>query len=298
MELRHLRYFRAVALERSFTRAAERLHVSQPPLSRQIRQLEEELGTPLFLRGTRPLELTEAGRVLLEHATQVLDRVEDVRGAMRALAKRRTRDLAVGFVGSVILGPLPRALRRFRAARPDITVRLVEMTTLEQGEALEGGRIDVGLGRLLLAREGVEQAVLWEEPLVVALSEDDAPAPPAIGLGELAGRPLLLYPRRPRPSYADTVLAAFRAHDLAPASVVEVGDIQVALGLVAAGAGAALVPAPAAVPRRDVVFRAVAEEGVVSPVVAGRRAGERDPDVDDFLGAVREAGAAEALIEP
>jgi len=285
VELRHLRYFYVVAAERNFTRAAAKLNMAQPPLSRQIRQLEEELGADLFVRGSRPLELTEAGRVLLEHATQVLDRIEDIRIGIRALGSSRRVAYPIGFVGSTIYGALPRALRRFRAARPDLDVRLIEMTTIEQLSALDERRISIGFGRLRLEQIGLTQRVLREEPLVAALVSDSplAQRTEPLPLAALTAEPLVIYPRKPRPSFADQALGFFRDRDLLPDSVVEAGDLQTALGLVASGAGLCLTPESVAGSRRDIAFRPIAEVDVTSPIIATTRAGERSEATDALL---------------
>jgi len=285
MELRQLRYFYVVAAERNFTRAAAKLNMAQPPLSRQILQLEAELGATLFVRAARPLELTEAGRVLLEHATQVLDRIEDIRTGVRALGSSRKVAFPIGFVGSTIYGALPRALRRFRAARPDIDVRLIEMATLEQLSALNDRRIAIGFGRLRFSQIGLTQRVLCEEPLVAALSadsplaHDDAP----LHLAALTAEPLVVYPRKPRPSFADQVLALFRDRDLTIESVVEAGELQPALGLVASGAGLCLTPEAVSGSRRDVVFRSLADADATSPIIATTRTGDRNETTDALL---------------
>src|SRR5205823_6245864 len=141
MELRHLRYFTTVAAERSFRRAAEKLHVAQPPLSRQIQQLEDELGVRLLDRG-RPITLTAPGRYLFEHAQQILLRVEEVRAMTRRLGKQKVARLGVGFVASTLYDALPEVIRRFRITSPDVEISFVEisfveMTTAEQNAALK-----------------------------------------------------------------------------------------------------------------------------------------------------------------
>ncbi len=118
MELRHLRYFLAVARARSFTRAAANLNMAQPPLSRQIQQLEEELGTTLIHRGTRPFQLTEPGRLFYEHCVQVLERIDDMQSVMRRLHLERTARFSMGFVASTLYGRLPEVIRAYRQARP------------------------------------------------------------------------------------------------------------------------------------------------------------------------------------
>src|SRR3954453_2692326 len=195
MELRHLRYFVAVAHERNFTRAAERLHMAQPPLSRQIQQLEEELGTVLLDRDSRPLRLTEAGRLFFEHACQVLERVDGMRAMMRRFTEAERARFVIGFVASTIYAALPDLIRRFRAAAPGLDISLIEMGSLDQIAALKEGRIDVGFGRLHFDDPAVRRDVLRKERLVVALPlshpllERDGP----LSFAGLAGEPLIIY---------------------------------------------------------------------------------------------------------
>jgi DNA-binding transcriptional LysR family regulator len=281
MELRHLRYFVAVADEQSFTRAAERLHISQPPLSRQIQDLEEELGTPLFERGSRPLKLTEAGRFFYGHATRLLEQAAQAARATRRVA-RMERRLVIGFVGSTMYGAMPRLVRLFRAERPQTELSLVEMSTLDQLEALKAGRIDVGFGRLRLDDPGVKREVLREERLVVAIPIEHALAIPEqpIILAALANEDILVYPKTPRPSYADQVLALFRDQGLEPGAVHEVQEIQTALGLVAAGMGICVVPTGVSRLRPDeVVYRPLSDPQAVSPIVMSTRLHDQNDDL-------------------
>ena len=142
MELRHLRYFVAVAEELHFRRAAERLHMSQPPLSQQIRQLEEEVGAVLLLRNQRKVELTAAGAAFLVRAREILDAVEDAARQARRVQRGEVGRLAVGFVGSAMYSFVPELLRAFREDKPDVGLRLHELGTTEQLRQLEDGRLD------------------------------------------------------------------------------------------------------------------------------------------------------------
>ena len=282
MELRHLRYFVAVAEEQSFTRAAARLHVAQPPLSRQIQQLEEELGVVLIERGGRPARLTEAGKVLFDQAVQILDRVADLRTMATRIADSRRRRFSIGFVPSTLYGYLPDILRDFRAARPDTEITVMELTTLEQLTALKEGRIDVGFGRILFEDPSISRVVLRDEVLVVALPIGKAPgagAGVAVSLADLVAEPLIVYPKSPRPSYADQVLASFRTAGLRPCSVMEVRELQTALGLVAAGLGACLVPSSVQRLQRDGVAYRPLRETVTSPIIMSRRKDDTSADV-------------------
>ncbi len=282
MELRHLRYFVAVAEEQSFTRAAARLHVAQPPLSRQIQQLEDELGVVLIERGARPARLTEAGRVLFDQAVQILDRVADLRTMARRIADSRRRRFSIGFVPSTLYGYLPDILRDFRAARPDTEITVLELTTLEQLTALKDGRIDVGFGRILFEDPAITRTVLRNEVLVVALPAAKATgmAPDvSIGLAALLEDPLIIYPKTPRPSYADQVLAVFRDAGLRPCSVMEVRELQTALGLVAAGLGVCLVPSSVQRLQRDGVAYRPLLETATSPIIMSRRRDDLSTDL-------------------
>jgi LysR family transcriptional regulator, benzoate and cis,cis-muconate-responsive activator of ben and cat genes len=278
MEIRHLRYFVTVARERNFTRAAEKLHIAQPPLSRQIQQLEEEVGMVLLDRDSRPLRLTEAGRLLYEHAAQVLERFDDLRTMMRRFREAERPRYVIGFVASTIYAALPALIRRFRAETPGLDVSLVEMASLEQIAALKDGRIDVGFGRIRLDDPVVRRDVLREERLVVALPlshpllEQEGP----LSFAELAAEPLILYPRVPRPSYADQVISIFRDRGLEPHIAHEARELQTAIGLVAAEVGICIVPTSVQRLRRDdVVYRELIEQNITSPIIMSRRANDR-----------------------
>ncbi|HTJ95653.1 MAG TPA: LysR family transcriptional regulator [Pararobbsia sp.] len=296
MELRHLRYFVAVADEQNFTRAAERLNISQPPLSRQIQQIEDELGTPLFERGARPLRLTEAGRFFYTHALRLLEQAGELATMTRRVAQLERR-LVIGFVPSTLYGPLPRVIRRFRAACPNVELTLLEMYTLEQLEALSGGRIDVGFGRVRFEDANVRREVLSDEPLVAAVPADHAlaAANTALSLKQIAAQTLIAYPRTPRPSYADQVLSALRDHGLEPKAVHEVQELQTALGLVAAGIGVSLVPESVQRLRRDdVVYRSLTDGHVVSPIIMSTRMHDTSPESTMLTAFARETFESDA----
>lgn len=287
MELRHLRYFVAVAQERNFSRAAEQLHIAQPPLSRQIRELELEIGATLFDRKTRPLRLTEAGRILYQHAIQALAGFDQVRGTMARYFEAGARHYMVGFVGSILCGKLPQVIRELRAHfEEDIVVSLVEMGSLEQATALREGRIDVGFGRLRVNDDGLRRIVLTKEKLVAALPADHALAWPnaALTLEELAEEPVILYPRPFHPSYADQVLSLFEDHGLSLRRRQEVRELQAALGMVAAGAGVSLVPASAQImDRPDLVFRPILADDAISPIILSHRLGDESAALQSIV---------------
>jgi DNA-binding transcriptional LysR family regulator len=300
MELRHLRYFAAVARELNFSRAAEQLHIAQPPLSRQIRQLEDELGVELFDRTARPLRLTPAGQFFQGQAQQTLDRLAEVRAATARIARGQRVWFGIGFVPSTLYGPLPGVIRRFREAQPSVEVGLSEMTTVQQIEALKAGRIDVGFGRLRFDDDRVTGEVITEETVVVALPTGHRLAgDPQLSLAELTSEPLLLYPAKPRPSYADQVLEMFRSRGLQPAVALEANEMQTAIGLVVAGIGYALVPQSVRGLHRDgLVYLPLSDAGVSSPTIMNRRAGDESELVTQFRAMMAQAVAPDQDADP
>jgi len=280
-----------VARERNFTRAAEKLHIAQPPLSRAIQQLEEECGAALFDRASRPLALTDAGRLLFEQAVQVLDRMDETAEMMKRLREAERTRFGIGFVASTLYGYLPEVIRGYRAARPEVELTLVELTTMEQLAALKEGRIDIGFGRIRLDDPAIERTLLRNERLRVAVPARHrlAARRRPLRLDDLTGEALVIYPRAPRPSYADQVLALFRGRGLKPAALHEVRELQTALGLVAAEAAVCLVPASVERLRRDnVSYLPLDEPEAVSPVIMSTRKGDRSAEIGLILRLVRE----------
>jgi len=299
VELRHLRYFAAVARERNFTRAAEKLHIAQPPLSRQVQQLEDELGIDLIEAGSRPLRLTEAGRLFYEQAVQVLERIDEMKAMVGRLRDADRTRFSMGFVASTLYGKLPDVIRRYRAARPDVDLTLLELTSVEQIAALKEGRIDVGFGRIPLDDPALDRQLLRNEKLIVALPGNH-PALTRGGtlrLADLVAEPLIVYPKAPRPSYADQVLALFREAGLKPPAVHEVLELQTALGLVAAQVGVCIVPVSVERLRRDnVVYRPLGAVDAVSPVIMSSRKGDRSPEIALVLKLIRQMYRKEGIV--
>lgn len=277
LELRQLRYFIALAQTRSFTRAARQLNMAQPPLSRQIQWIEDYLGVQLVDRSRRPLELTPAGQLFHDQAVQVVGGMNRLEETMRGHIARARPRLKLGFVASAIYGWLPDVLRAFRADHPEIDLLPGEFTSLEQWDALKAGRIDMGIARHWVDDPALEQILLHQEPLVLAVPAGHALAEAAQnpGLAALAGEELLVYPGSPRPSFADTVQAILAEHQVVAGRIMELREMQTALGLVAAGAGLCLVPEAARRSgRSDVRFLNLAEK-VETPVVLSLRRGDR-----------------------
>ena len=285
MELRHLRYFVAVAEERNFTRAAERLHMAQPPLSRSIQQLEETLEVQLFQRDSRPLKLTETGKFFYAHAVQLLAQTAELESMTRRVGNIE-RSLSIGFVGSTLYGMLPKIIRRFRDENATVELSLHEMSTMDQIRALKDGQIDVGFGRIRHEDANIRRVILREEKMIVALPEGHplSLVKPILALSDLVNETLIIFPKSPRPSYADQVLSAFEDRGLKPRRIYEVRELQIALGLVAAGEGISVVPSSVyGLKRDDVSYKELDDPTLVSPIIMSMRMLDESRDIREML---------------
>lgn len=244
MELRHLRYFVAVVEEQSFTKAAERLFIAQPPLSRQIQNLEQELGIQLFERGSRPLKTTPAGDFFYQHAIKLLSNAEQMVSMTQRINAVQTT-IRIGFVSSLLFGLLPRIIYLYRQKHPHLKIELIEMGTQTQVEALKDGRIDAGFGRLRISDPAIKRVLLRNEKLVVATHAShpfNQYKTQGVHLADLVDQNILLYPSTAKPNFSTHVLSIFSEHGLEPQKLTETREIQLALGLVAAGEGVCIVP--------------------------------------------------------
>jgi LysR family transcriptional regulator, benzoate and cis,cis-muconate-responsive activator of ben and cat genes len=290
MELRHLRYFTTVAAEGSFSRAAEKLNIAQPPLSRQVQQLEEELGVRLLDRG-RPITLTEPGRYLFEQSRQILQRIDDMRAMTKRISKGLVLQFNIGFVASTLYEALPELIRRFRIIVPGVEVQLVELSTLEQVAALKDGRIDVGFGRLRFDDEMITRLIIREEKICLAVPAGhalcDVSGP--LRLKDIADEPMIIYPKTPRPSYADQVLGFYRDAGLEPTISAEAKELQTALGLVASGGGICVVPASVKrLGRDDVRYLDLDEPKMITPIIMSFRKNDTSKLLMQLLTLVQE----------
>lgn len=248
LDLRRLQAFVAVVEEASITRAAERLGMQQPPLTRLLRGMEAELGVQLLRRLPRGVAPTEAGRALVEEARAVLARASGVAGAVHRAARGEQGRLAIGFTSSAALHPfVPAALRAFREAHPAVLMALDEAGTAELVDAVLQGRLDAAFVRTPVGSvAGLLVDPVLDEPMVAALpaghplaAQDAEPLP----LAALAGQPFVLYRRPAGPGLYDAILTACRSAGFTPAVVQEAPRLPATLSLVAAGLGLSLVPA-------------------------------------------------------
>lgn len=289
MELRHLRYFVAVAEEGHVTRAAKRLGMQQPPLSQQIHALERELGAQLFTRKPRGVELTEAGRALLVDARAILAHVDHALAATRRTARGEQGKLAIGFTSSTPFHPLvPRVVRAFREAHPRVALSMEEGGSPELVEGLRNDRLDAVFVRTDVGNtEGLAIETLLREAMVVALprSHPLARGGAALALKSLARETFIVYRRGSGPGLYEAILSACRAAGFNARVGQEAPRVVSTLNFVAAGLGVSVVPASLARMRLDgVVFRRI--RSAAPPIAAlylASRSGDSSAGLARFL---------------
>jgi len=267
MELRHLQYFIAVAEELNFSRAAERLHMAQPPLSQQIRQLEEELGFQLFHRTKRQVQLTAAGQVFFREAKAILGQVEQAIQTGQQASRGETGRLVIGFVSSATYNILPSILQAFRQAIPAVTLELRELTTNQQLQLLASGQIDVGLVRPSVEQPNLHSEILFEESLMAALPlAHPARKRGKISIKSLIDEPFILFPRSLAPGLYDPIISFCQQAGFSPQVVQEAIQMQTIVSLVAAEMGVSIVPMSLQhLQRSGVIYKPFQEK---SPLVA------------------------------
>lgn len=302
MELRQMRYFVAVAEELHFGRAAERTHVAQPALSKQVRNLERELDVELFDRSERRVKLTDAGSAFLEKAYSVLEGVgEAERAAIRA-ARGEVGRLSVGFTGYTLYGVLPEAVRAFGTRFPGVGLNVQEGCTRTLTEGLLKGRFDVGLLHPPVAEEAEDALALeivGSESLIAALPEDHPLSGQAeIPVAGLADDPFVVCPRNNGPRHHDAIVAACRAAGFGPRVVSESGLPQTAVGLVAAGVGVSLVwESMGNLKRPGVSYARLVGTTPRLVTAVARRRGNPSAIVKNFVEVVKGLGSADSYID-
>lgn len=243
MDLRHLKYFIAVAEEQNIGRAATRLHISQPPLTRQIQQLEEELGVRLLTRTPRGVELTQAGALFLEEARNIRAIVEQATERTQRAGQGKLGRLDVGIFGTAILDAIPKLLHAFRQAYPAVRIVLHTMNKGEQIEALRQRRITVGFNRMIAPLPDIETKLVATEDLLLAVNHAHRlAAQESVRFAELKEHPLVLFPTGARPNFIDKVMTLCNDAGFEPQISHEVGDAITGVALAAGGFGLCLVP--------------------------------------------------------
>jgi DNA-binding transcriptional LysR family regulator len=299
VELRHLRYFVAVAEELHFGRAAERLHIAQPPLSRQIRDLERELGAPLFARGPRGVALTPAGRAFLPEARLTIAQAERAQRTAQRAAHGETGRIRVGFIDAAThSGILPDVLAFFRMHLPSIGLSLLEMDSPQQAEALRDGRIDLAILQSAPpdAERWLHAETVFADPLVTVLPRGHRLASRArLSLGDLAEEAFILFPRAVAPTLYDDIIARCRAARFSPRIVQEAIGWHTMVSLVSAAIGVALVPGSLRQLRQPgVVYRPVRDLRVDMELCAVWKRGDRSPVRERFVTALKTIARAKS----
>lgn len=296
MELRHLHYFIAVAEELHFSRAAERLCISQPPLSQQIRDLEEELGVKLFERTKRHVQLTEAGKVFLERSYLLFAHLEQAIAATQQIGRGEVGQVAIGFVDSAMYTSLPEMLRAFRAQFPAVELRLQELTTAQQIQALYDKQIDVGIVRSAISEPGLSVECLLHESLVLALPENHPlSAQTQVSLSSLADQFFILFPAKLGPLFYEQIIHSCEQAGFRPKVAQEAVQMQTIVGLVAAGLGIAIVPASLQnFHRSGVIYRPLQEEIPNTGLYLTWRQHDSSPVINTFLNLARKATQGES----
>ncbi|RYU14840.1 LysR substrate-binding domain-containing protein [Nocardioides iriomotensis] len=286
MDLRQIRYAVAVADELHFGRAAEHLLVAQPSLSRQIRDLERDLGVTLFDRTSRRVDLTAAGAAFVESARLALRAVDVSRTAALDAARGVQGQVTLGFVASAAIEILPGVVRRYRSARPAVRLSLREMTTEEQMAALHDGHVDVGLSRDLEPSEGVEVTALLREPLLAVVpTGHPLQRRRTIEMSDLAGSDFVTLPRQRVPRAWDRLIILADSSGMRPTFVQEANQFSTLLALVAAEVGVAVVPSSVRHLRRDGVhYLRLRDDRAWSEVCAVTRSDDPTPTARDLYG--------------
>jgi DNA-binding transcriptional LysR family regulator len=295
MELRHLRYFAAVAEERHFGRAAHRLGIGQPPLSQQIQALERELGAQLFRRVPRNIELTAAGKVLFEDARGILARADQAVRDVERAGRGELGNLSVGFTSASFFSPcVPSSIRAFHETYPTVSLTLRETDSVSLSQDLADGKIDLAFIRPPASEpDRLTLTVVFEEDMLVVLPARHALAAlAAVPLRALANEPFVLYPRHLGPSVVDAIFASCRGAGFAPRIVQEAPQVSSTINLVAAGLGVSMVPASMRQIQADgVIYRPIQGDAPRAVLALAARRGETATLVRNFIRLVPAATA-------
>ena len=284
MNLKQLEYFIALAEELHFGRAAERLGIAQPPLSRQIKQIEDELGALLFNRSRNAISLTQAGERLYARGTAMVAEFNDIRLEVRRIGQGAEGRLRIGFVGSATYGILPTVLKSFRAAYPDVSLSLIPMNNAQLQRSLIRREIDLAIARPTLEDAEITTRKLGDEPLVLAAPDTLTLAKGPVDLRQVVGEAFVLYPEFPRPSFADFVLNACAGLGVELKRRVFTMDFQTAIALVSVGEGLAIVPqSVGSVQRTGVRFHDIANPLARTGISVNHRLDEQGVHVRNFV---------------
>lgn len=292
-EFRRLKHFIAVAEELHIGRAAVRLHMSQPPLSRSIHQLEESLGVELFVRTPQGVELTNEGEVFLKEARKILQLVDRACEFTTQAKRGEIGRLVIGYYGSAIFNVLPRLMARFKSRYPSVELSTHNMNKGEQIQALRDHRIHIGFIRYAGNEPDIMTQTVVRESMQVALPASHPLASAAsIAIEQLINEPLIIFPHSPRPSFADHVIAECRKAGFVPNIAQEADDAVTCIALVSAGFGVSMVPQSLVNLRMpDVVYKPLTPDILMSDLSCIYLADRRAPVLDAFLNSLKDIDA-------
>lgn len=301
MELRHLIYFITVAEELHFGRAAERLQMTQPPLSKQIQQLEDEIGVKLFKRNKRHVELTTAGKIFLTEAKEVLDRLDQAVDTAQRAQRGEFGRLVIGFVGSATYDILPQFVREYRRRFPHVSVVFHELSTPAQINALLDRQIDIGLLHPPVASTLIETTPVKLGHAALSLPKHHPLAKKKkIPIEDLRNMSFIVVSRDIWPGLYDEFLSLFQHTDFSPKIIQETTEYQMVVGLVSAGIGIGVVPATAEkLFNLDVVYREIAEYPLHAVLSMAWLKTNENPAVQQFVALAEQSVKSEtALLNP
>ncbi|MET4163512.1 DNA-binding transcriptional LysR family regulator [Marinobacterium sp. MBR-111] len=292
MDLRKLKYFVTVAEEGHISRAATVLNISQPPLTRQIQQLEEELGVQLFTRTAKGMEITHAGALFLQEARNIFALIEQATERTQRAGQGRLGRLDIAIFGSGILETIPRILLTFRNTYPDVKIVLHTMDKHSQIEALRQQRITIGFNRMVEPQGDIKTELVVTEKLLLAVSDSSPLASlSVIDFREIANHPLILFPAQSRPNFIDKVLRMCEVSGFTPQISQEVDDVLTGVALVASGFGVCLVSEAAralTLPGVTYIRLTNTPPGASADLSCIYREGDKSPILEAFLATVRE----------
>jgi DNA-binding transcriptional LysR family regulator len=290
MEFRHFRYFITVAEEQNFSRAAERLNIAQPPLSQQIRNLEDELGFQLFDRSQRQLQLTQAGQWFLERAYRIFNQLETAKEEARKISRGETGQLVVGYVNFAFLTLAIEIIKVFRSNFPEVKLVLRELLTAEQFKALPVSEIDLGIAFMPVKDEGLAFEVISHDKFVAVLPESHRMAgQPYVHLEELADDQFIMMPRQTKSVFSDKVLGMCHQAGFVPKVSQEIIQMSSGLSMVAAGVGVGIMPSHVQNSgTRGVVFKPFYAGAAVIDLAVVWRKSDTSPVLKGFLNVVKE----------
>lgn len=299
MNLRYLRYFTTLIEEKSFTKAAEKLCIAQPPLSRQIKNLEEDLGVILIDRTSRPLSPTKAGEILYSNALIILEKVSETKELTKNL-KINNGTIKIGFVVSLLYGLLPKIIATYRSIYPDTKIELIELSSFDQLKALKKGEIDIGFGRMRASDPEIRRDILRNENLSIVVNNQHPfkKNKKRLYLSDLINEKIILYPNHSFPNLSTEISNIFKNHNLLINNTELVRDIQLAMGLVAANEGICLVPASAAkVSVDNVTYIPLQDPLAKFPIISSIRQGENNPKTLALFTCIKEVYKNEELFD-